>query len=158
MNATINGNYLRAVKGKPNAVNGARFWSVLLYKKWQVLRGKCNTSGQEAAIRDFPESRWSPLPCGPRFQAPRGSSSLTGTHPSSPPTSSSSSAHRWRDGWLRQRCACVSVRVHQVRKKPPVPTRGALGVGSVSYRGRRTVTDRRRWRGSAWRNPEEKEK
>lgn len=114
------------------------------YKKWQLLRGKCNTSDQEAAIRDFPESRWSPLPCGPRFRAPRGSSSLTGTHPSSPPTSSSSSARRWRDGWVHQRCACVSVYVHQVRKKPPVPTRGALGVGSVSYRGLRTLADRKR--------------
>jgi len=80
-----------------------------------------------------------PLP-GPR--APRGSSSLTGTHPSSPPpTSSSSSARRWRDGRAHERacppmCASASVCVSQVRKKPPVPTRGALGVGSVSYRGR----------------------
>lgn len=56
-------------------------------KKWQLLRGKRNTSDRRLR---FVTSQKADGALRARFRAPRGSSSLTGTHPSFPPLAPSS--------------------------------------------------------------------
>lgn len=105
-----------------------------------LYAGNVTRAARERRLLRFVTSQKADGASQARFRAPRGSSSLTGTHPSSPSylIILFCTSLAWRLG-SRTVCVCVPVRVHQVRKKPPVPTRGALGVGSVSYRGRGTI-------------------